>query len=53
MSGIQISNTVEIGENYCDFSKCGKCMHFLSEGELSCNGSDKEKDECACFSELE
>lgn len=57
------NDIVKIGESYldfaekeecnCDFSKDGKCIHFLSQGELTCNGSDKEKSECVCFGELE
>lgn len=39
-------------EDICEHSEDGKCRHFLSEGELDCNGTDKEKSKCMCHTEL-
>jgi hypothetical protein len=35
-----------IEEEVCEYSKNGKCMHPWSEGELSCDGMDKDKSNC-------
>lgn len=37
----------------CDLSKDGRCIHFFSEGELDCNGTECEKSKCMCYSEIE
>lgn len=40
-------------EDVCEHSEEGICKHFLSEGELNCNGTDEEKSKCMCHTELE
>lgn len=38
---------------WCDYSEKGKCYHSDSQGQLKCNGSDKEKDKCMEYNEEE
>lgn len=30
----------------CEWSQNGKCVHFCSQGELNCEGTEKEMDNC-------
>lgn len=35
----------------CEYSQDGKCKHCNSEGELVCNGEEKDKVKCSLYNE--
>lgn len=39
-------------EDKCEYSENGKCMHFCSEGELDCKGTEKEMNNCMVYVEV-